>query len=723
MTLTSVTFAGVGCVVELMQSGRPLLAWILEEESAQLRLVTINKREMKLAANRLLPWLGPQYSGSASRQEIQERLGQHKRVREEYAAQMDVPQLWELAQGEISRADAQWFASLIWSEPDVDQVAAMGQTLLNHKTHFKFSPPFFEVYPAELVEQRESRQKAEEARMELVTKGSEFFRHLYEASRKRKAPQEVEGLPGDAESGEIALALRKILKERVADPDAHDPEGLWKMLVKALPLKNPGDDESLPLILATAWGIFPEHYNFWMDRAGYDPSPGWFEPWQRDLDNVEALVDNFYLTAKSVATEDFVSIDPDSTRDWDDAVAVTRLDAEDADAPGGYGAGIALACPALGWIFGSDLDKAVLHRGSSLYLPEAEYYMMPEPLALKLFSLKAGQSRPALLLRLKFDPEARLVKASPELVALTIRANLTQKQCESVLSAAEEQEGLPAQNPAVPFAPMLKTALELAGKLQARRVAAGAVVTERPDVEIFLQDKDRVCIAQRELLPLVQTLVGELMIAATFALSGWCRERELPLIYRSQDVALPKEFAGVWRREEDIARVLKTLPPSILGLEAKPHAGLGLKYYSSFTAPMRRYQDLLNEAQVVGFLRGRAARFSKEELAALLPQVSSRLELTGQIQRHRPRYWKLLFFQQQEQLAPGSNGGLKYWDATITDENNYFVQLMLDIAQINLRAPRELCGERIMPGARVKVRLGKIDPLRNDIQVMEILDA
>jgi exoribonuclease-2 len=322
MVVSSVAFAGIGCVVELMQSNRPLIAWVLEEESGQLRLVTINKREMTLAASRLLPWPGPQYSGNASRQEIQERLGQHKRIRDEYAAKLDMPQLWELAQGEIRQADAGWFASLMWSEPGADQVAAMGQALLNHKTHFKFTPPVFEIYPAELVEQREIKQRAEEARMELITKGAEFFRKLCETAKSHKILPEEERLTPDAGNGEIATALSGILKARIADPDVHDPDGLWKMLVKALPLKNPGEDAALPLILATTWGILPEHYNFWMDRAGYDPSPDWFKPWQRELAEIEKVVDKFRSSAPGVESENFVSIDPESTRDWDDAVCV-----------------------------------------------------------------------------------------------------------------------------------------------------------------------------------------------------------------------------------------------------------------------------------------------------------------------------------------------------------------------------------------------------------------
>jgi exoribonuclease-2 len=48
----TVRYPGPGCVVEFMHGNKPILAWVLEEQSGRLRLLTINKREVKLATNR-----------------------------------------------------------------------------------------------------------------------------------------------------------------------------------------------------------------------------------------------------------------------------------------------------------------------------------------------------------------------------------------------------------------------------------------------------------------------------------------------------------------------------------------------------------------------------------------------------------------------------------------------------------------------------------------------
>ncbi|MDR2891515.1 MAG: RNB domain-containing ribonuclease [Deltaproteobacteria bacterium] len=762
----SVKYAAPGCIVELMQAGRAVQAWVLEEQSGQLRLWTINKREMKLPSSRLLPWIGPAYSGVPSRQEIQDRLEAHRKKREELVAGLDLDQVWELAQGEIRQAEAAWFAELVWPAPDVDQVAAMGQALLAQKTHFKFSPPVFEVYPAEQVELRQSKQEEEDRRMELATVGAEVFRNLYEAVKQRRVltPEQSAALfsgpssHGSQSGPDLAGRLQQLLLERVADPDAHDPDGLWKLLTKTLSAKSAAEDPHLPLCLAIAWGLLPEHHNFWLDRADYDPDPEWHCPWQAEIDQIKEAIDKFEKRAEQLETSrqtgqaelgdqlelpvfwndfDLVSVDPDSTRDWDDAVGVER----DGD---GYRVCVALACPALVWPFGSDLDKAVLRRATSLYLPEAEHFMLPKPLALDLFGLNAGKLRPALLIKLRFSAEAELLDAEPALAWVRVRANLTQKQCEPLMSNGadngadadwtesmftQEQDEARSEtalescstNPAAPFAGMLIAASELAGKLRKRRIESGAVITERPEIEILLNGSE-VVVEPCPPLPFCQILVGELMVAATYALARWATERGVPLIYRSQDVVLPRDFAGIWRKEEEIAKVLKALPPSIFSLEAKPHAGLGLNFYSSFTAPLRRYPDLLNEAQVLGMLRDGHPPLSREELAALLPLVNSRLDSVGQSQRFRPRYWKLVYFQQQEQRSQKERGGLKYWDAVVTEENSHFVNIMVEQAQLYLRGPRRLFGERVQPGARVSVRLGKINPLYNEIQIMEVLE-
>ena len=64
-------------------------------------------------------------------------------------------------------------------------------------------------------------------------------------------------------------------------------------------------------------------------------------------------------------------------------------------------------------------------------------------------------------------------------------------------------------------------------------------------------------------------------------------------------------------------------------------------------------------AQVLHYLQDGAPRWTRDELVTMLPILSARLDAVGQIQRFRPRYWKLLYFRQQ--------GDKVWWDAVVTE--------------------------------------------------------
>ena len=120
---------------------------------------------------------------------------------------------------------------------------------------------------------------------------------------------------------------------------------------------------------------------------------------------------------------------------------------------------------------------------------------------------------------------------------------------------------------------------------------------------------------------------------------------------------------------------------------------------------------MINEAQIVHFLETGKPLWTKEELDALLPLLNVHLDAAGQVQRFRPRYWKLLYFRQQ--------GDKKWWPAVITDENDAFVTVNLPKEQLIVRARRSFFGERTHPGQELEIRIGKVHPLQNDFQLVE----
>ena len=702
-------FPGPGCIVECMQGNKPVPHWVLETQNDSVRLLSPTRRESKLAISRLLPWYGPQYSPDKSREDMERILEEHRAMREKIVPSIDIAEVWELAQGEVEQASANWLAEMLWEVPDIDYIAAMGHAALACKTHFKFSPPEFEIYDAATAARKTAEHAATKEREAVSSVGGEFFRALWAYHAKGRGPLAAEEFP----SKELATVLERMLRDRLADPETEADTETWRLLTKSLP-----EDPHMALHLAVAWGLVKEHHNFWLDRAGYTPDEGWSAPFAAELNAIKDAVHS----AAAQETEDFsglggrpfLSIDPASTSDVDDAFSLLK------NPDGSFHLLLAFACPSRFWPFGNELDKAVLRRASSLYLPEADYHMMPRETALSLFSLLADERRPAAILEATLSPEGEILSLTPQMGWVRLQNNLCLSGVQAILDGANAKVAVTAKQimEAAPHAAMLKEALELAQALQQRRIAAGAVITERPDPEVTVEYNDAegcsVSICHAPDTPSAHMIVGEFMILANSWLAAWAKAQGIPLFFRSQDVALPKEFSGVWTEPEDITRVIKHLPPSTLDTTPRPHAGLGAAVYAPLTSPIRRYTDLVNAAQILSFLQTGKPRFTNENMSALLPQMAVFSEQTGQIQRFRPRYWKLLFYKQM--------GDKIWWDAVVTEENDAFAVLSLPLTQITVRARRKTMGEKVFPGERVKVRLGKIDPLRNEIRVLAVME-
>ncbi|MFP4071291.1 MAG: ribonuclease catalytic domain-containing protein [Desulfovibrionales bacterium] len=670
-----------GSIIEYLHSNTPVIAWVQDVQPNRLKVLTAGNREGKLSINRVLPWIGPHHPESFTRQQIQETLRAHQTERATISAGIDPLELWELAQGEMDSAEAEWFAGLLWENPGPDQVAAMGHVLLQTKTHFKFQPPHFIIHPKEKVDALLHQMEMERRTEAFVAAGSQLFHDLLAGREKERLKAlEIE------ENPEMAADLKALLMTMIADPADTEASSLFAKMTKGMP-----EDPHLPLILAQTWGIVPEHYNFLLDRAGYECTDTWAEP---HSPQIETILKRFDRDAAAPRELNLVSIDSPTTRDIDDAYALQRRE-------GGYRLFLALACPVLHWDFGSELDKAVESRVQSLYLPDGTCHMLPEALGTDRYSLVQGESRPALLLTMDLDEEGRLTRILPSVEWVRIIRNATYDEVEQSLAHPETSpHGL---------------GLELAGKLRKRRVEGGAVILEQPDPDILLTGAGAdtsVEIKSCPPYPRAQLLVSELMILANSAIAGWAAEEGVPLLYRTQNIAASRKMSGVWTQPEEIFQAIRFLAPTILETDPKPHCSLGARAYAPVSSPLRRYIDFINVAQVVAAVQTGTPRYSREELESRLSYLSSRLEAVGQVQRFRPRYWKLVYFKQQ--------GKHRFWPAVVVDAGGFLVTLSLFEQQILVRAPKSLFGNGAQIGERYCLTLGRIKPLHNEISIITV---
>ncbi|MBO4334243.1 MAG: RNB domain-containing ribonuclease [Desulfovibrio sp.] len=694
-----VRYPQCGCIVEYLEGNAVQIAMVVGENGDRLRLLLPSRRETTLSKNRILPWAGPKYSSETSRDELIRLLEQHKNRRDELQEAINILDVWEMAQGELGQAQAQWFAELVESDPSIDLIAAHAHALLLCKTHFRFQPPFFQIFTAEEAEKRLAEQHVRLEREALLAGGRNFLQLLWEvALGRRKLPPEPRADESSQDWPQPAICerLEALLRTRMLSPYDNDSESLWLQVSRGLP-----DAPQLPLQLLLAWNKVPVHYNVWLHASGYAQGDSWWENERTAVLQLLAARDQADLPFSDLP---FISIDSATTRDIDDAFAVERR-GED------YVLTVALSCPVLAWSFDSGLDRLVLDRGTSLYLPEMTCHMLPECLGTDGYSLLQTKPRPALLVQLAVDKNGVLTDCRLSLARIRLAANLSYEDCEQVLSGDQT-----ANNPAQPYAEILRCALSMAKARQEERIRHGAVVMEREEPVLHLEgegEETKVVLEVKEPAVQAQLVVSECMIAASYACAKWAASVGLPLVHRTQKVNLPQEYAGVWREPERIARIMHSLVPSVLDTHPGPHAALGVDDYVPVTSPLRRYADLVNMAQVVAYLRQGQGLFDQASLERLLARLEQSLERVAPVQRMRPRYWKLVYFRQQ--------GDKVFYKGVICEENDSFVTVNLPREAMSIRARRQLFDDRLYPGMPVRVRIGKVQPLWNELQVLEAL--
>ncbi len=103
------------------------------------------------------------------------------------------------------------------------------------------------------------------------------------------------------------------------------------------------------------WGLVPIHYDFWLDRAGFESGMAWEGQHAGEASAIASAVGSDRMPPLSDVP--FISIDSPTTRDIDDAFHIKS-------APdGGWDVCVALACPALFWDFGGVQDVACCTTG------------------------------------------------------------------------------------------------------------------------------------------------------------------------------------------------------------------------------------------------------------------------------------------------------------------------------------------------------------------------
>jgi ribonuclease R len=310
---------------------------------------------------------------------------------------------------------------------------------------------------------------------------------------------------------------------------------------------------------------------------------------------------------KDLSDQLCVTIDGDDARDYDDGIFVRRE-------TNGFTLFVHIADVSFYVKEGTPIDREALNRGTSVYLPDRVYPMLPEILSNDLCSLLPNETKAAVTCEVAYDAKGRRKNYSVYPSLICSKKRLTYSGVNAMLKGEEHFEE--------ELETMLKDAAELAAKIQLHASESGRFVLPEQELVFTVEDDQVTDVAPRE-RGAAERLIESFMIEANCCVDELLTEKGIEHFSRnhgSPDLAKLEEFfteaeaVGCLREgeteREQILNALKFLEDkegcdylytlllraqakAKYAPESKGHYALALENYCHFTSPIRRYPDLL----------------------------------------------------------------------------------------------------------------------------------
>ena len=355
-----------------------------------------------------------------------------------------------------------------------------------------------------------------------------------------------------------------------------------------------------------------------------------------------------------------ITIDPADARDHDDAVyAMPDEDPKNAD---GWIVWVAIADVAAYVRPNTNLDREARDKGNSTYFPDRVEPMLPERLSNGLCSLKQGENRACMAVRMVFDRDGR--KTGHKFVRGLMRsqAKLSYEQAQAAIDGPEKGGGTDDTTGPI-MAAILEPLWAAYRTMLKGRLKRSPLAIESPERRIRMNDKGEIISIEPRVSLEAHRLIEEMMIQANVCAAETLEQKKTPLLYRVHDAPSQEKLFNLgdflqtigkpWTKGEpattkrfnkllDETRggdhaevvnevVLRSQMQAVYAAENVGHFGLNLDRYAHFTSPIRRYSDLIVHRGLIRALglgpKGNQDGLTDREISEL-PAIAEQVTLT-----------------------------------------------------------------------------------------------
>ena len=254
--------------------------------------------------------------------------------------------------------------------------------------------------------------------------------------------------------------------------------------------------------------------------------------------------------------------------------------------------------------------------------------MLPERISNDLCSLREGEDRPALAVRMRFNGQGRKVGHGFHRVMMRSAAKLSYSQAQAAIDGEPDDKAGPL------LEPILKPLWAAYRVLAIGRDEREPLGIDLPERKVLLKEDgsvDRIFVPPRLE---AHRLIEEFMIQANVCAAETLEAKRSPVVYRihdepswdkleslreflgTLDMSFPKagnlrpsQFNRVLDRVADSPNallvnevILRSQSQALYAMDNIGHFGLNLRRYAHFTSPIRRYADLLVHRALIAAL-------------------------------------------------------------------------------------------------------------------------